>query len=58
MSIKEGDLVTFPFAGTIHEGVFLGAHVVDVGVNSRKVYRCKAVDGTIYPVDLSLIKKL
>lgn len=58
MSVKEGDVVTFPFAGTIHEGVFLGVHVVDTGVSSRKVYRCKTKDGTIYPVELSLIKKL
>ena len=58
MSIKEGDRVRFPFAGTTIEGECISIQKIETTVSSRTLVRCKGSDGTIYPVDARMITKL
>jgi len=58
VKLKKGDQVRFPFAGTIHVGIFEGIQEVEYGTVKRTYYKCRTPDGTIYPVDRSVIDKL
>ena len=58
MKLKEGDKVSFPFAGTIHEGVFVGEGTTGRDSSSKKILKCKTEDGTIYPVDVHKVSKI
>lgn len=58
VKLKKGDQVRFPFAGTIHVGIFEGIQEVEYGTVKRTYYKCRTSDGTIYPVDRSVIDKL
>jgi hypothetical protein len=56
--LKVGDKVRFPFAGTTHIGTFIGIQEVEYGTVKRTYYRCQTEDGTVYPVDTSVINKI
>jgi hypothetical protein len=56
--IKKGDQVRFSFAGTIHTGIFKEIREVEYSSVKRTYYICETKDGTIYPVDKTLVSKL
>jgi hypothetical protein len=56
--LKKGDTVRFPFAGTIHIGTFEGITEVEYGSVKRTYYKCKTAEGTVYPVDKTLVSKI
>jgi hypothetical protein len=56
--LKKGDKVRFPFAGTTHVGEFLEVKNIEYGSVKRTYGSCKTEDGTVYPVDLTLINKI
>jgi hypothetical protein len=56
--LKKGDTVRFPFAGTIHMGIFEGIQEVEYGTVKRTYYKCRTEGGTVYPVDKTLVSKI
>jgi len=56
--LKKGDSVRFPFAGTIHIGIFEGITEVEYGSVKRTYYKCRTKEGTVYPVDKNLVSKI
>ena len=56
--LKKGDKVRFPFAGTIHIGVFEEIREVEYGTVKRTYYVCRTEEGTAYPVDKTLVNKI
>jgi hypothetical protein len=58
LKLKVGDQVRFPFAGTTHIGIFEGIKEVEYGTIKRVYHRCRTKDGTLYPVDISVISKI
>lgn len=56
--LKKGDSVRFPFAGTIHIGIFEGIQEVEYGSVKRTYYKCRTKEGTVYPVDKTLVSKI
>jgi hypothetical protein len=56
--LKKGDTVRFPFAGTIHIGIFEGIQEVEYGTVKRTYYKCRTEGGTVYPVDKTLVSKI
>ena len=56
--LKKGDTVRFPFAGTIHIGIFEGIQEVQYGTVKRTYYKCRTEEGTVYPVDKTLVSKI
>lgn len=56
--LKKGDTVRFPFAGTIHIGIFEGITEVEYGSVKRTYYKCRTEEGTVYPVDKNLVSKI
>ncbi len=56
--LKKGDTVRFPFAGTIHIGTFEGIQEVEYGSVKRTYYKCRTKEGTVYPVDKTLVSKI
>jgi len=56
--LKKGDKVRFPFAGTIHMGIFEEIQEIEYGSIKRTYYKCKTKDGIIYPIDKALINKI
>jgi hypothetical protein len=56
--LKKGDTVRFPFAGTIHIGIFEGIQEIEYGSVKRTYYRCRTEEGTVYPVDKTLVSKI
>ena len=56
--LKKGDTVRFPFAGTIHIGIFEGIQEVEYGSVKRTYYKCRTEGGTVYPVDKTQVSKI
>jgi len=56
--LKKGDTVRFPFAGTIHIGIFEEIREVEYGTVKRTYYLCRTEEGTVYPVDKALVSKI
>ena len=56
--LKKGDTVRFPFAGTIHIGIFEGIQEVEYGTVKRTYYKFRTEEGTVYPVDKTLVSKI
>ena len=56
--LKKGDTVRFPFAGTIHIGIFEGIQEIEYGSVKRTYYRCRTEEGTVYPVNKTLVSKI
>jgi hypothetical protein len=56
--LKKGDTVRFPYAGTIHMGIFENIVEVEYGSIKRTYYRCRTEDGTIYPVSKEAVTKI
>lgn len=56
--LKKGDSVRFPFAGTVHIGIFEGITEVEYGLVKRTYYKCRTKEGTVYPVDKTQVSKI
>ena len=56
--LKKGDTVRFPYAGTIHIGIFESIVDVEYGSVKRTYYRCRTEEGTVYPVSKEAITKI
>jgi hypothetical protein len=56
--LKKGDKVKFPFAGSMHIGVFINTEDIEYGTVKRTYYKCRGKDGILYPLDKDVIEKI